>query len=60
MDDEFDDDGEWVGTTAACAMLALTARELYREINEGRLPAYRFGRVIRMRRRDVENFGKGK
>jgi excisionase family DNA binding protein len=31
-------------------------RTLYRFIDEGRMPAYRFGRVIRVKRHDVEVF----
>lgn len=53
MDEEFDDT-DWMGTTAVAERLAITQRELYRLIDEGRLPAYRFGRVIRIRRADVE------
>ena len=53
MDDEFDDT-DWLGTTAVAERLAISQRELYRMIDEGRLPAYRFGRVIRIRRVDLD------
>jgi excisionase family DNA binding protein len=56
VDSDFDDTGGWIGTPVACSMLAITARELYRLVDEGRIPAYRFGRVIRLRRRDVEEY----
>lgn len=56
MDDGFDDRGDWLGTPAACARLAVKPRDIYRLIDAGRLPAYRFGRVIRLRRSDVERF----
>ena len=37
-------------------MLGVQSRTLYRFIDEGRLPAYRFGRVIRVMRSDLETF----
>lgn len=58
MDEVFDDTGAWIGTTMACSLLAINARELYRLIDEGRIPAYRLGRVIRLRRHDVEEFSR--
>ena len=47
---------EWVGTAGAARQLGLTLRTLYRLIDEGRLPAYRFGRVIRLKTADVAAF----
>ena len=32
----------------------MTVQQLYRLIDEGRLPAYRFGRIIRLRVDDLE------
>lgn len=52
------DDTLWLGTPATCELLGLTAREVYRLIDTGKLPAYKFGRVIRLRRTDVESFGR--
>lgn len=49
-----DDRAGWMSTAAAAAHLGVTSRTLYRVIDVGRLPAYRFGRVIRVRRVDVE------
>jgi excisionase family DNA binding protein len=55
VDPEFDD-AVWMSTPDACERLALSAREIYRLIDTGQLPAYKFGRLIRLRRADVENF----
>jgi excisionase family DNA binding protein len=49
------DDGAWMSTAAAAAQLRVTSRTLYRLIDSGRLPGYRFGGMIRVRRRDVES-----
>jgi excisionase family DNA binding protein len=46
----------WLSTKEAAARLGVTLRSLYRFIDEGGLPAYRFGRVIRLQRADVERF----
>lgn len=47
---------DWLSTKDAAAALGITARTLYRFINQGDLPAYRFGRVIRVKRVDVDAF----
>jgi excisionase family DNA binding protein len=47
---------EWLSTATAAEMLGVQSRTLYRFIDEGRLPAYRFGRVIRVMRTDLEQF----
>lgn len=47
---------DWLSTADAAASLGITTRTLYRFINNGDLPAYRFGRVIRVKRVDVEAF----
>ena len=44
----------WLGTTAAAARMGIATRTLYRFIDEGRLPAYRMGRVIRLKGSDVD------
>lgn len=46
----------WMSTSEASELLGVQARTLYRFIDEGRLPAYRFGRVIRVIRDDVLAF----
>ena len=49
-------ESEWLGTKDASARLGITLRSLYRFIDEGDLPAYKFGRVIRMKVDDVDRF----
>ena len=43
------DETEWLSTQEAARRLGITPRTLYRFIDHGELPAYRFGRVIRLR-----------
>lgn len=40
---------DWLGTPDAAKYLGLAPQTLYRLIDEGRLPAYRMGRVIRIK-----------
>ena len=40
-------------------MLGVNSRTVYRFIDEGRLAAYKFGRVIRVKEADLENFVDG-
>jgi excisionase family DNA binding protein len=46
----------WMSTKEAAEYLGVTLRSLYRFIDEGSLPAYKFGRVIRLKEDDVEGF----
>lgn len=46
----------WMGTREACERLGVTLRTLYRFIDEGQLPAYKMGRVIRVQASDVDDF----
>ena len=46
----------WLSTREACAELGITLRTLYRIIDEGQLPCYQFGRVYRLKARDVNAF----
>ena len=46
----------WMSTADAARRLGVTTRTLYRFINEGQLPAYRLGRVIRLKQDDVDAF----
>jgi excisionase family DNA binding protein len=50
------DDSTWLSTQEAARRMGITPRTLYRFIDEGQLPAYRFGRVIRLREADVDAF----
>ena len=47
---------QWMGTREACERLGVTLRTLYRFIDEGQLPAYKMGRVIRLQASDVDAF----
>jgi excisionase family DNA binding protein len=47
---------EWLSTQEAARRLGITPRTLYRFIDHGELPAYRFGRVIRLRAHEVDAF----
>ncbi len=47
---------EWLSTKTAAGLLGITTRTLYRFIDQGHLPAYKFGRVIRLKTVDVETF----
>lgn len=49
-------DIQWVNTGEAAKRLGVTTRTLYRFIDEGQLPAYRFGRVIRLKEDDIGAF----
>src|SRR3546814_3104262 len=50
------DDDEWLSTQAAAKRLGVTPRTLYRFVDQGDLPAYRMGRVIRLRAHEVDAF----
>lgn len=47
---------KWLSTKEAAEMLGVTSRTVYRFIDEGNLPAYKFGRVIRVKESDLEGF----
>ena len=49
-------DIRWMSTGEAARRLGVTVRTLYRLIDEGELPAYKFGRVIRLQEADVDEF----
>ncbi len=46
----------WLSTAEAARYLGITPRTLYRFIDQGQLPAFRLGRVIRLRQEDVDGF----
>lgn len=46
----------WLSTAEASERLGVTLRTLYRLVDEGRVPAYKIGRVIRVKEDDVEAF----
>lgn len=47
---------QWLSTAEAARYLGITSRTLYRFIDEGQIPGYRFGRVIRLKQDDVDHF----
>jgi len=46
----------WMSTPAVAEYLGVNPRTVYRLIDEGELPAYKFGRVIRLQESDVVAF----
>ena len=46
----------WLGTKEAASHLGITPRTLYRLIDAGDIPAYKLGRVLRIKLSDVESF----
>ncbi|MEY2454083.1 MAG: hypothetical protein QOD92_3657 [Acidimicrobiaceae bacterium] len=49
-------DIQWLSTAEAAKRLGITPRTLYRFIDQGDIPAYRFGRVIRLKADEVDTF----
>ena len=47
---------EWLSTQGAAQRLGVTPRTLYRFIDQGELPAYRMGRVIRLKASEVDAY----
>ncbi len=47
---------EWLSTQDAAARLGVSLRTLYKFIDEGQVPAYKFGRVIRLQAGEVDAF----
>lgn len=51
-----DTETRWINTRQAAALLGVPSRELYRLIDRGELPAYKFGRDLRLRPDEVEAY----
>lgn len=49
-------DIQWLNTVESARRLGITPRTLYRFIDDGKIPAYRFGRVIRLKESEVAEF----
>ena len=47
---------EWLSTGDAAERLGINTRTLYRFIDNGEIPAYKFGRVLRVKAADVDAF----
>ena len=50
---------EWLSTKEACERLGVTLRTLYRLMDEGQLPGYKIGRLIRLKGDEVDAFIDG-
>ncbi len=50
------EDINWLSTPAAASRLGIRVRTLYRLIDSGQIPAYKFGRVIRLQEAEVDAF----
>jgi excisionase family DNA binding protein len=50
---------QWMSTKQASQRLGVTLRTLYRLIDEGQLPAYKVGRVIRLQAAELDAFIDG-
>ena len=46
----------WLSTREASRQLGITVRTLYRLIDGGHVAAYKFGRVIRLKQADVDDY----
>jgi excisionase family DNA binding protein len=46
----------WMSSQEAARRLGITPRTLYRFVDEGALPAYKMGRVFRLKKADVDRF----
>ncbi len=46
----------WLSTGDTAEQLGISVRFLYRLIDEGHIPAYRIGRVVRLMQPDVDDF----
>ncbi len=53
---EHDESSLWLSVQNAASELEVTTRTIYRFINDGKLTAYRIGRVYRIRRADLDAF----
>jgi excisionase family DNA binding protein len=47
---------KWLSTKQASEQLGVTLRTLYKFIDEGKIEAYKFGRVIRIKPDDLDLF----
>ncbi len=47
---------DWVGAPGAARYLGVTLRMVYKLIDQGSIPAYKIGRVFRVRRCDLDDF----
>ncbi len=50
------DEMQWQGTKQAALYLGVSPRTVYKLIDQGEIPAYQMGRVIRFRQGDLDAF----
>lgn len=50
------EDRDWLKPIEAARRLGIPTRELYRLIDHGEVPAYKFGRTVRLLVGDVEEY----
>jgi excisionase family DNA binding protein len=50
---------EWLSTKEACERLGVTLRTLYRLMDEGQIPAYKIGRLLKLKGEDIATFIEG-
>ena len=50
------DERKWLKPIDVARLLGIPTREVYRLIDQGALPAYKFGRTIRLLATDVEEY----
>jgi len=48
------DDYSWLSTDDVCELLGMRIKHIYRLVDHGVIPAYRFGRLIRFRRAEID------
>lgn len=50
------DEIRWLSTQEAADRLGIALRTLYKLIDEGNVPAYKFGRVLRLQQHEVDAY----
>lgn len=56
MRDEKARASEWLGTKETAERLGVSLRTVYKLIDDGQLPGYQIGRVIRCKEQEVDEF----
>jgi excisionase family DNA binding protein len=46
----------WLSSNEAAKRLGVSLRTLYKFVDEGQLPAYKLGRLIRLKQEEVDSF----
>lgn len=56
MEDAENTERRWLTVRQAHRLLGIDVRSVYRLVDEGRLPAYKYGRELRLDEADVDAF----